>query len=107
MRERYPTEDEQIQALNENFKRFRPGILHALQECMEEENYNVFSNSTSAGNNRGLHMSIESPHDRVHVSLGQGQNRSEWGDASGDMAHVETAGFDPIFFLHHSNVGMF
>jgi len=36
--------------------------------------------------------SLEEPHDDVHVAVG------------GDMSGVDTAAFDPIFWLHHCNV---
>ena len=72
---------------------------------MQEENYNVFSNTTSANNRKkGAHMSLEDPHNGIHLSLGQDNDKSESG-AAGDMAANETAGFDPIFFVHHSNIG--
>ncbi|KAL5493071.1 hypothetical protein ACEPAI_4520 [Sanghuangporus weigelae] len=48
----------------------------------------TFSNHTSSGN------SLESIHDQVHVLIG----------GNGHMANIPMAGFDPIFFLHHTNV---
>ena len=65
----YPTEEEQIEALNANFKRFLAqrvyagkeidnesgghGIIEEMSACMEVNNYNVFSNTNSANNFRG------------------------------------------------------
>lgn len=50
--------------------------------------WKTFSNHTSSGN------SLESIHDQVHVLIG----------GNGHMSNVPMAGFDPIFFLHHTNV---
>ena len=50
----------------------------------------TFSNHT----NSGPGISIESIHDLVHNLIG----------SDGHMGSVEMAGFDPIFFLHHTNV---
>ncbi|CAG8805217.1 27157_t:CDS:2, partial [Racocetra persica] len=41
------------------------------------------------------YSSIEGVHNIVHNKIG---------GPSGHMAYTETAGFDPIFFLHHANV---
>jgi len=40
-------------------------------------------------------QTLESAHDSVHVYVG---------GSTGDMSSLARAGFDPIFFLHHSNV---
>ncbi|CAG8567940.1 21643_t:CDS:2 [Dentiscutata erythropus] len=45
--------------------------------------------------NYGHYSSIEVVHDAVHDSLG---------GTGGHMSYPDIAGFDPIFFLHHSNV---
>ena len=54
------------------------------------KNWMIFSNHT----NLGQGLSIESLHDLVHNLVG----------GQGNMGSVEMAGFDPIFFLHHTNV---
>ena len=49
----------------------------------------TMSNHTNSDN------SLESIHDLVHTLIG----------GPGHMSSVPIAGFDPIFFLHHTNVG--
>jgi len=100
-KKKYPSQKSQIQALisrfNDKIKGIRPILKDSTDEekntIFSEDNYNVFSNITSAINHKGHHYSLESPHNAVHVFVG------------GDMGENETAGFDPIFFMHHSNVG--
>ena len=69
MVKKYPSEEEQIKALNENFKRFLDqrvyggeeipdesggnGIIEELLCCMQVDNFNVFSNTSSANNFKG------------------------------------------------------
>ena len=149
MEGKYNTEDKQIKALNQNYKIFlghdhddhdgydvtginkhyKWGILHNVRKCMEEEDYNVFSNTVSANNRKGeKRYSLESPHNSVHLSLGmEGVDHPETDNekkvypifdfddlrlhshvekaASGDISSNETAAFDPIFYLHHANIG--
>ena len=50
----------------------------------------TFSNTS----NSGPGISIESIHNLVHNLIGE----------DGNMGSVEMAGFDPIFYLHHTNV---
>lgn len=65
------------------------------------------------------HYSLEQPHDLIHLATGgfyqfvnplkpdddmYGLGFGELMGANGDMGYNETAGFDPIFFAHHSNV---
>ncbi|OCL11648.1 Di-copper centre-containing protein [Glonium stellatum] len=67
--------------------------------CLEAPNYTVFSNATSAtqwikdnGEEDPRYVvSLESPHNAIHLAVG----------ANSDMGDNETAGFDPLFFLHY------
>jgi tyrosinase len=91
------------------------GVADYFKECLDVKDYAVFSNTKSAARwnddrkskpTTTLAVSLESPHDWVHVSLGA----RFWGatpamldlkDASGDMSINETAAFDPVFYFHH------
>lgn len=78
-------------------------------------NYTVFSNTTSQnawikehGQTPESHyvVSLESPHNAIHLSVGGFYqagvyNAAPIRGANGDMGDNETAGFDPIFFFHH------
>ena len=105
MKEKYPTQEMQIQALKDNFKEYLHDIRLKLHNSLDEKNYNVFSNTTSASNYKRDHVSLESPHNVVHVAVGRRFDKDGESGASGDMSWNETAGFDPIFHMHHSNVG--
>ena len=130
MRDKY-TEKMQVEELNKNYKRFlNPhdvisfgdngkkevrhypwGILRSVWKCMEEENYNVFSNTVSAASYKDKKHSLEWPHNSVHLALGMAGHITEDEEsdnemcASGDIAANETAAFDPIFYLHHAYIG--
>lgn len=83
--------------------------------CLLAPNYTVFSNNASQnqwikdhGQDPSSHyvVSLESPHNAIHLSLGgfyqEGvYNAAPIRGANGDMGDNETAGFDPIFFFHH------
>jgi len=87
--------------------------------CLFAPNYTVFSNTSSQnqwiiandsnyqpGKPSHYVVSLESPHNAVHLAVGgfyqQGvYNASPIPGANGDMGDNETAGFDPIFYLHH------
>jgi tyrosinase len=43
------------------------------------------------------------PHNLVHGAVG-GANELDFGIHAGDMSATTTAGYDPIFWLHHSNI---
>jgi len=82
------------------------------QDCLNAPNYTVFSNTESQGewNSRPgtshLAMSLESPHNAIHLALGGFYQKGVYNadpirGANGDMGANEMAGFDPIFYLHH------
>jgi len=78
-------------------------------------NYTVFSNNASQnqwikdhGQDPQSHyvVSLESPHNAIHLSLGGYYQKGVYNaspviGANGDMGDNETAGFDPIFYFHH------
>jgi hypothetical protein len=78
-------------------------------------NYTVFSNTASQnqwikehGNGSSSHyvVSLESPHNAIHLALGGfyeagAYNANPIRGANGDMGDNDTASFDPIFFIHH------
>ena len=83
--------------------------------CLAAPNFTVFSNTASQnqwikdhGQDPSSHyvVSLESPHNAIHLALGgfyqEGvYNAAPIRGANGDMGDNETAGFDPIFFFHH------
>jgi len=57
---------------------------------------------TGFSHNGQVHGGIETqPHDQVHVSVGGGDPES---GLPGLMSDPDTAGLDPIFWLHHANI---
>src|ERR1700719_2327050 len=57
---------------------------------------------TGFSHNGPVHGGIETqPHDQVHVSVGGGDPES---GLPGLMSDPDTAGLDPIFWLHHANI---
>ncbi|KAE8154606.1 common central domain of tyrosinase-domain-containing protein [Aspergillus avenaceus] len=115
--------------LNKNIKNWLSGNVTLTNEGIEEtrlpdtasvsgryrtslftENYTTFSNNTSLGDVQiaifPRPMSLESPHNAMHLAVGGFYqpgvyNASEIAGANGDMGDNETASFDPIFFFHH------
>lgn len=85
-------------------------VSDKYRQCLDAPNYTVFSNTTSAAewndNRKPLVMSLESPHNSIHLAVGgfevPGQpSKSPIKGANGDMGENDTAGFDPVFFFHH------
>ncbi|PUU78148.1 hypothetical protein B9Z19DRAFT_1108432 [Tuber borchii] len=77
-----------------NFHNLRDRI-YALLSRNNYQNFAYFSND--GWNNNGSvddYDSLESVHNTIHVTIGNG----------GHMNFPEYAGFDPIFWLHHTNV---
>jgi tyrosinase len=88
----------------------RGQVATKYRRCLEAPNYTVFSNMTSASewnvNNDPVVVSLESPHNAIHLAVGgfEVPGRPSWSPisgANGDMGENDTAGFDPIFFFHH------
>lgn len=90
-------------------------VFSRFADCLEAPNYTLFSNKRSAGDytkkelekgNKVHVVSLEDPHNAIHLALGGyyekgGYNADPILNANGDMGDNDTAGFDPIFFLHH------
>ena len=87
-----------------------PGLRTKYKNCLDANNYTIFSNTTSAtkwnddhaGTER-LAVSLESPHNGTHLAVGgyDMPDRPSFDGANGDMGENDTAAFDPIFFFHH------
>jgi len=100
MWQKYPTHEAQVKELNDYVVKWLQGpsgINFYTRLCLQQPKYNAFSNTTSGG------ASLENPHNMVHVAVG-GNVLSGNSLIQGDMALVETSGFDPIFYFHHCNV---
>lgn len=100
------------------------GVAEQFERCLETQEYNPFSNTTSAGCDKlGSFASIEQPHNDLHLAVGgftqpeinkdgsvkedaQGNVKllGPIHGANGDMGANEVAAYDPVFFLHHSNI---
>ncbi|RPB20145.1 Di-copper centre-containing protein [Terfezia boudieri ATCC MYA-4762] len=86
-------------------------VYSRFLNCLKAPNYTVFSNrkSETAWNNqpsRVMAMSLESPHDAIHLAVGGFYQAGVYNadpilGANGDMGANEMAGFDPIFYFHH------
>jgi tyrosinase len=90
-------------------------VAKKYKDCLNAPNYTVFSNTTSAAEwNANLEegtipvVPVESPHNSIHLAIGgcdlPTYDRSPIDGANGDMGENDTAGLDPIFYFHHSNV---
>ena len=100
------------------------GVAEQFTYCLKTQEYNPFSNTTSAGCDKlGSFASIEQPHNDLHLAVG-GFTQPEINKdgsvkedaqgnlmllgpihgANGDMGANEVAAYDPVFFLHHSNI---
>ncbi|KAF3937147.1 Tyrosinase [Dactylella cylindrospora] len=56
--------------------------------------YNVLASKASSQSGSGQFDSLEAVHDTIHGTVGSG----------GHMGWVDVAAFDPIFWLHHTNI---
>ena len=93
------------------------------RQCLDTASYTLFSNRTSANNWNNdvsalgggpMVVSLEQPHDNIHLAVGgfdvqlDGKPPKPGKDdfspicgANGDMGEPDTASFDPIFYFHH------
>jgi tyrosinase len=82
---------------------------------LDAPNYTVFSNKASmaqwikkqSGSAHGY--ALEDGHNAIHLAVGGFYQKNQYNadpirGANGDMGDNETAGFDPIFYLHHAFV---
>ncbi|OJJ80122.1 tyrosinase family protein [Aspergillus glaucus CBS 516.65] len=94
----------------------RTSVFSRYTDCLETPSFTVFSNTTSEQKAMGINaedkqeathlVSLENPHNAIHLAVGGFYQRGTFNadvivNANGDMGDNETAGFDPIFFLHH------
>lgn len=120
----FPNVAQQVALLNQNVVNWlgsvivvdgqpRPTNVKLLyQRCLDAPNYTVFSNGTSRSEWNDNHpriVSLENPHDSIHLAIGGFDIPNQFDvspipGANGDMGENDTAGFDPIFFFHHSFV---
>lgn len=111
--------------VNEGRKRRKSpsvGVAKQFKDCLETPEYNPFSNTASIGCDPSL-TSLEQPHNDLHLAVGgfpqletneDGSVKQDslgnimWKGpiegANGDMGANEVASYDPVFFLHHSNI---
>eukprot|EP01035_Chromulina_nebulosa_P020820 gene20820-26988_t len=139
VREQFPTEELLEKAFNKNIIQWLNGdvlpetipgkpsptvnIFTLFKKGLSVCNYVVYSNTSSASAYTSKHstadqaISLEQPHNDIHLSVGgftvqigtkDGKPQCEYGGiiegANGDMGENETAGYDPIFFFHHCNI---
>ncbi|KAI9172692.1 Tyrosinase [Paramyrothecium foliicola] len=128
----YANEDESAKILNKNVSAWLIGTVvipddgsraripdtYSIQSrfelCLEAPNFTVFSNISSqnqwtkdsGSEDKHYVVSLESPHDAIHLAVGGFYQRSVYNaspimGANGDMGCNETAGFDPVFYFHH------
>ena len=100
--------------------RDRPGVAQQFEDCLDTTDYNPFSNTTSV---HSPDVSVEQPHNDLHVAIGgftepktnedgsvklDSSGNISWDGpiegANGDMGANEVGSYDPVFFLHHSNI---
>ncbi|XP_075263908.1 tyrosinase HcTyr2-like, partial [Convolutriloba macropyga] len=92
-------------------------LLSGAKRALDNPDFNLFSNRSSSHyhGNKDIWRSIEVVHDHIHLAVGgytpaivdPQSGDVYFGDiegANGDMGDNETAAFDPIFFVHHSNI---
>lgn len=119
---RFPTPELRTAQLNRNIMNWlntsitidknKMGLIYQkFVDCLNAQNYTLFSNTTSASNwnnnnPKALVVPLESPHNSMHLAVG-GFDIPGQGDfspipgANGDMGENDTAGLDPIFYFHH------
>lgn len=88
-----------IQAFNQNQQSLQSQVYSLLTQCND---FQHFSND-NAGNSRSCSNSLEGIHNTVHA-IGGGNNVYDDNQYGGQMAWINVAAFDPLFWLHHMNV---
>lgn len=84
------------------------GLMNARRLSLRDRVYGIFMSGASMGDvassavgvrtqqNGNNPDSLESIHDLVHVTVG--------GESGGHMMFLDVSSFDPIFWLHHTNI---
>ncbi|KAF2840484.1 Di-copper centre-containing protein [Patellaria atrata CBS 101060] len=101
---RHPTSNAVNAASNNNeflsdMNRNRVGLRDRLYRLFTQPSNFMSVGTSCVGNNCGntqSHDSFESTHDAIHAISG--------GSSGGHMYYVDFSAFDPIFWLHHTNV---
>ncbi|KAH9940686.1 photo-regulated tyrosinase [Amylocystis lapponica] len=92
-----------VKQLEQTLDSASAGIRKSLYNLMTRVNtWEAFSNHTP-GDGGSATASLEGIHDGIHNDVG-GFSSSGNTSYRGHMSDPAVAGFDPIFFLHHSNV---
>ncbi|KAM3420600.1 hypothetical protein BST61_g3862 [Cercospora zeina] len=104
---RYPTSNAQNAANNSPAAR---DAFNGARQSLQDQLYQLFtqcteflgfSNDDSGSSDARCANSLEQIHNTVHTNAGGlGGN----GVSGGHMTYLSTASFDPIFYLHHTNV---
>ena len=84
-------------------KPYGVSFAQAVLDLMTIDNWECFATTASSTNPNCTFMSIEGIHNLIHLYSG-GHLPKPNNTVPGFMSVLETAGFDPIFFLHHANV---
>lgn len=71
-----------------------------INNLMKNKVYSVFNNNVDAAPPGAMHVYIGGGYERKQMWNSIYQNKEHYGL----MTHVASAGFDPIFWLHHSNI---
>ncbi|KAK6383547.1 hypothetical protein LTS17_002839 [Exophiala oligosperma] len=88
------TEQSNQNAATASLRAQAPGLLSLTYQLFTTiSDYTLFS-CNNPGGNPGILNNIEAIHNSIHNSVG----------GYGHMEFPETAGFDPVFWLHHANV---
>ena len=121
---KFPDYDKNVQRLNQNITTWLTAapVIHGqptggfvqqkFVRCLDAPNYTLFSNTTSARAYNAAHatgqqvVSLESPHNSIHLSIGGFDvpgafDASPIDGANGDMGENDTAALDPVFYFHH------
>ncbi|KAI9712251.1 MAG: hypothetical protein M1828_001729 [Chrysothrix sp. TS-e1954] len=102
---RYPTtnnaaaksdEMDIVNGIGANLANLRSSIYNVMYKC---PNWLEFADDSASSSSAGCSTSLESIHDNIHNIVGGGG-----AGGIGHMTDLSHAGFDPIFFLHHTNV---
>ncbi|KAK0632863.1 hypothetical protein B0T14DRAFT_560507 [Immersiella caudata] len=102
------TNDERAQSNNSliarNLDQAFPSLSQRLYILFSNyRNYTAFSNNAFTGANNETYDSLEAIHDTVH-NLAGGGGLGQPNVQGGHMSYIPYSAFDPIFFLHHTNV---
>ncbi|EPS45952.1 hypothetical protein H072_53 [Dactylellina haptotyla CBS 200.50] len=85
----------QPQAVNNALQRLGGNLRSRVYQLLTAyKQYNQVSSKAAAQSNNGQLDSIEGVHDTIHGTVGSG----------GHMGWVDVSAFDPIFWLHHTNI---